>query len=109
MTQTSILDVKPDMKLEFYRRGSQTAVMLQQFKLKGVLTTSDLMRIGTGCSSRLKELRNDGYIIVASYEKPGLYSYTYRGHKDDFDDGLPDGWEEMKAQASDDTSVSVID
>ena len=108
MTQTSILD-QPNMKTEFYRRGSQTANMLKQFKLKGVLTTSDLQRLGTGCSSRLKELRNEGHIIATKYIKPGLYSYIYLGHPDDLDSGLPDDWEQIKADASDGTSVSVID
>jgi len=108
MVQTSVFD-QQDVKVEFYRRGSQTANMLKQFKLKGVLTTSDLQRLGTGCSSRLKELRNEGHLIVSQYIKPGLYSYTYKGKSGEFDDGLPDNWDEIKADASDDTSVSVID
>jgi len=73
--------VQMDMKLEFNRRKSQTAEMLRQFKDKGELTTADLMRIGTGCSSRLKELRREGHSIVASYEKPGMWRYTYLGEK----------------------------
>lgn len=71
------------MKLEMDRRRGQTAEMLRQFKLKGELTTADMMRIGTGCSSRLKELRREGHVIVATYEKPGMWRYTYLGNKED--------------------------
>lgn len=75
--------MQQDLKLELARRRSQTSEMLRQFKLKGELTTADLMRIGTGCSSRLKELRRDGHRIVSTYEKPGLWRYTYLGDTDE--------------------------
>lgn len=72
-----------DFQTEFKRRHSQERDMLKAFKEKGVLTTHDLMRIGTGCSSRLKSLRNKGHLIVARYERPGLFSYTYLGQRED--------------------------
>ena len=73
--------MQAEMKLEFARRKSQTAQMLEAFKTNGELTTADLMKIGTGCSSRLKTLRNEGHVILAQYEKPGLYRYIYLGEK----------------------------
>jgi hypothetical protein len=70
-----------DLRKEMARRQSQTAQLLRQFKLKKVLTTRDLQRIGTGCSSRLHELRKEGHIIVQQYESQGLHSYHYKGQK----------------------------
>lgn len=71
------------LQLELKRRKGQTAQMLDAFKLKHELTTADLMKIGTGCSSRLKELRREGHIILAQYEKPGMWRYTYLGERED--------------------------
>ena len=71
------------LELELKRRKGQTARMLEAFKSKNELTTGDLMKIGTGCSSRLKELRKEGHIIVAEYEKPGCWRYVYLGQKED--------------------------
>lgn len=72
---------KVDLRTEMMRRKSQRQKMLEEFKKNGELYTADLMRIGTGCSSRLKELRNDGHIIVAVYERPGVWRYVYRGKR----------------------------
>lgn len=68
---------------ELERRKSQTTKMLEAFKKHHELTTADLMRIGTGCSSRLKELRREGHIILAQYEAPGMWRYTYLGERED--------------------------
>jgi hypothetical protein len=70
MTQT-------DVRTEINRRRSQTAQLLESFKKHGELTTKDLMQIGTGCSSRLHELRSEGHKIVATRDGPGLYRYIY--------------------------------
>lgn len=70
---------KLDVRAEFERRKSQTQRLLEAFKEKGELTTRDLMRIGTGCSSRVYELRKEGHQILALYEKPGMYRYIYKG------------------------------
>lgn len=72
-----------DVKKEMNRRKSQVARMLEMFKQKGELTTRDLQRIGTGCSSRLNTLRKEGHVIVAQYEKPGMFRYVYLGQKGD--------------------------
>jgi hypothetical protein len=70
-----------ELKTELNRRKNQSQKMLQLFKEKGELTTVDLMRIGTGCSSRLKTLRKDGHIITAQYVKPGKWKYIYLGER----------------------------
>lgn len=72
-----------ELKLEFDRRKSKTARLLELFKAKGEITTRDLYTFGTGCSSRLKELRREGHKIVAIYERPGFYRYVYMGQVDD--------------------------
>lgn len=71
-----------DMGLEIARRKSKTQRLLELFKAKGEITTRDLYTFGTGCSSRLKELRKEGHVIVSNYERPGFYRYTYLGEKD---------------------------
>ncbi len=75
--------MQTEIKLEYARRKSQTSRMLEAFKLKGELTTVDLSRIGTGCSSRLHTLRKEGHVILSSFEKPGKWRYTYIGEKID--------------------------
>lgn len=74
---------KLDLRAEMQRRKGQRLTMLEQFKRHGELTTKDLMRIGTGCSSRLRELRDDGHVIVAVYLKPGMWRYIYKGKRRD--------------------------
>lgn len=75
---------QPDMREEMKRRASKKKTLLQMFQTKGELTTAEIMRdYGTGVSSRIHELRKEGHVILASYEKPGLYRYTYVGSKQD--------------------------
>ena len=70
-----------DLRVEMQRRKSQSQRLLEAFKKRRVLTTRDLNRIGTGCSSRIHELRKEGHLIVAVYERPGMFSYHYKGQK----------------------------
>lgn len=77
-----------DFRQELKRSRSQTAKLLYLFKKYGELTTTDLQRVGTGCSSRVNELRKEGHAIVAVYEKPGMWRYVYLGAKDDVHDTL---------------------
>jgi hypothetical protein len=72
-----------DLRAEMKRRYTLRNSMLKAFETNGTLTTRDLNRFGTGCSSRLKELRKGGHKIVAQYEKPGEYTYTYIGKIDE--------------------------
>lgn len=72
---------KIDLRAEMARRKSQRQKMLEQFERYGELTTKDLVRIGSGCSSRLHELRKDGYVIIPIYEKPGLWRYVFKGKR----------------------------
>lgn len=71
-----------DLRQELKRRNTTKESMLRAFKNEGELTTADLIRrFGTGCSSRLFELRREGHVIVPTYERPGCYRYTYIGTK----------------------------
>jgi hypothetical protein len=73
-----------ELRQELKRRNTNRMSMLRAFKEQGELTTSDLIRrFGTGCSSRLHELRTEGHVIVATRESPGLYRYTYIADKND--------------------------
>lgn len=72
-----------NLRAEMKRRNTSRESMLRAFKKEGELTTRDLIRrFGTGCSSRLHELREEGHLIVTTYESPGNYRYTYIGSKD---------------------------
>ena len=72
-----------DMRAEMERRSTMEAKMLLAFQTEGELTTHDLQRFGTGCSSRLHSLRKEGHVIPGTYVKPGLYRYTYLGLRED--------------------------
>lgn len=78
----SLLTKVQDLRAELKRRNTTKESMLRAFKKEGELTTGDLIhRFGTGCSSRLHELRESGHAIVTTYESPGHYRYTYLGEK----------------------------
>lgn len=72
-----------NLRIELRRRKSNRLSMLEEFKMRGTLTTKDLMRYGPGMSSRIKELKKDGYIIIATYLRPGMWEYAYHGHEDE--------------------------
>ena len=72
-----------NLREEMRRRNTKRQSMLRAFEKYGSLTTAELNRYGTGCSSRLKELRKDGHKIVAQYEKPGEFIYHYLGKVED--------------------------
>ncbi len=74
-----------ELKVEFQRQNTTRARMLLAFKREGELNTRELMRFGTGVSSRLYELREDGHRIVRVYEKPGIHRYIYMGNRKDDD------------------------
>ena len=57
--------------------------MLRAFETKGSLTTAEINGFGTGCSSRINELRRAGYVIKTRYEKPGQFTYIFMGRKDE--------------------------
>lgn len=70
------------VKQELERRKSQTVRILDRIK-QGDATNADLARIGTRYTERVRELRKEGKIIIATYEKPGLWRYTYKGDRDE--------------------------
>lgn len=71
-----------DVKAELERRKSQTKRILDRIK-QGDATNVDLARIGTRYTERVRELRKEGFVILAHYEKPGLWRYILKGHKDE--------------------------
>jgi len=70
------------IRSEKEQQKSRRQTMLRAFKKNGELTTRDLNKFGTGCSSRLKELRKEGHKIVTTYIAPGQYRYVYLGDED---------------------------
>ena len=74
---------KPDLRKEMERRKTTTGRLLAYLKKYGEIETAELMdHFGTGCSSRLHELRKEGHVIVANYVSPGNYRYVYLGQKE---------------------------
>lgn len=74
--KTNVENLREEMK----RRNNNRQSMLRMFQKRGELTTKELIQhFGTGCSSRLFELRKNGHKIVTTMERPGLYRYTYLG------------------------------
>lgn len=63
---------------EQQRRKSQTVRILDRIK-RGNCTNVDLARIGTRYTERIRELRREGHVIIAVYDKPGLFRYVYKG------------------------------
>lgn len=73
-----------NLKEELLRRQSTTARLLSTLKKYGEINTRELQRnFGTGCSSRLHELRVEGHEIQAVYVRPGFYRYVYKGRNTD--------------------------
>jgi hypothetical protein len=76
-------EAKIDVKAEILRRKSQSARILDLLKQGGEITNVDLQRIAFNYTMRISELRKEGHVIVSTYEKPGVWSYTYLGSKDE--------------------------
>lgn len=70
-----------NVKQEIDRRKSQTQRILELLKSKPYVFTHDLERIAFNYTMRVSELRKEGHVIVAVYEKPGMYRYLYQGQK----------------------------
>lgn len=92
-----------EIKKEMARRKSQTARLLDAFKQHGELTTKDLMRIGTGVSSRLHTLRKEGWKIVAIRDHDQFFRYKFLGHKDDAE--VPVSWKQHRMRNKEDVSL----
>lgn len=71
-----------DYKKEFERRKSQCQQILELLK-SGDATTDQLQGIAFNYTMRISDLRKEGHKILATYLKPGVWLYTYKGHKDD--------------------------
>lgn len=74
---------KQDVKAEILRRKSQSVRILEMLKNNQDVTNVDLQRIAFNYTMRVSELRKDGHRIVSTYEKPGVFNYTYLGQLDE--------------------------
>lgn len=57
------------------KKTSQTQRILRELRDKRFVTNIDLNKICYRYSARIHELRNDGWNIQRSYEKPSVYRY----------------------------------
>lgn len=76
-------EIKQDVKAEILRRKSQRLRILDLLKSGQDITNVDLQRIAFNYTMRISELRKDGHRIVSTYEKPGVFNYTYLGQLDE--------------------------
>lgn len=72
-----------ELRTEMERRKSQRLRILDLLKSGKDITNIDLQRIAFNYTMRVSELRKDGHVIFAEYEKPGIYRYTYAGQKEE--------------------------
>ena len=72
-----------NLRDELTRRKSQSARILDVLASGKDVTNIDLQRIAFNYTMRVSELRKEGHVIIASYERPGVFSYTYLGCKDE--------------------------
>lgn len=75
------IERKPDLVKEKKRQKSQSQKILELL-VEGNATTLTLNKIAFNYTMRISELRKEGHVIIAMYEKPGVYSYTYLGQRD---------------------------
>jgi hypothetical protein len=74
----SLLDlVKPAAK------PSKTHLILRHLKKHRRATNRELSRYCQRFGARLHELRAEGHIIETEQLKNGLFTYIYKGHRDD--------------------------
>ncbi len=76
-------DKQPNVRDEINRRKSQSQRILELLTSGKEVTNIDLQKIAFNYTMRVSELRKENHVIVASYEKPGIYRYTYLGQKDE--------------------------
>lgn len=77
------LKKKQDVRAEINRRKSQTARILELLQKGGDITNIDLQRIAFNYTMRVSELRKEGHVIIATFNRPGVFDYTYLGCKDE--------------------------
>lgn len=64
-------------------KDTKTHRILKHLKKHRKATGRDLSRFCHRFGARLHDLREEGYIIETERLKDGLFSYTYKGHRDD--------------------------
>lgn len=62
---------------------SKTHLILRHLKKHRKATNRDLSRYCNRFGARLHELRAEGYIIETEQLRNGLFTYIYKGHRDD--------------------------
>lgn len=62
---------------------SKTHLILRHLKKHRKASNRDLSRYCQRFGARLHELRDEGHVIETVRLKDGLYSYIYKGHRDD--------------------------
>ncbi|MDI9934732.1 helix-turn-helix domain-containing protein [Rhodococcus sp. IEGM 1351] len=64
--------------------SSQCAKILRLFKRRGFATNVELNSMGIfRYSARIKDLRDDGYLIETVRVHDGLYRFEFHGHRDE--------------------------
>lgn len=64
-------------------KESQTARILTLLKSKGRVTNVELNRIAFRYAARICDLRKEGHTIVTNRIKDGLFTFTYRGCREE--------------------------
>lgn len=73
---------QPNIRKEIIRRKSQSQRILELLKSGRLVFNTDLQKIAFNYTMRVSELRKDGHVITAVYERPGVYRYIYGGKRD---------------------------
>ena len=75
---------KPGVSIpKFNPKESQTTRILRLLRSKPSVTNRELNRICFRYSARLKDLRDEGHIIVSNHVKDGLWEFTWKGKIDE--------------------------
>jgi hypothetical protein len=66
-------------------KEAQTARILRMLKNQNRVTNRELNKICFRYSARIKELRDEGHLIVSSHIKDGLWEYSYKGERPEYE------------------------
>jgi hypothetical protein len=64
-------------------KEAQTKRILRLLKTKHTVTNYELNKIAFRYSARIRNLREQGYIIVSNHVGGSLWTFTFKGHEDD--------------------------
>lgn len=82
---TTIHPALPDKDVKNkHEPTSQCGRILKRLKQNGSVTNVELNGMGIfRYSARLRDLREDGWIIVSNHVKDGLWTFVFQGHRDE--------------------------